>query len=126
MKEKVLYIHGFGGSGNGTTAQTLKRLFSDKVVFDAITLSNDLDDVESNLKMINEYIEQHSPKVVMASSFGTFQLLNSHSVPYRVLINPVLRPADTLPEITSVTPSQSAMLKEIGRASGRERVLRLV
>ena len=104
MKNKinVLYVHGYMGSGSGDTATTIKRLLNaDRYNYISPQLSNRVGDIEQNIQQINDIIEKDKPGVVIGNSLGTFEVMNTKSGMYRILINPVFNPvSDSLhPEI---------------------------
>ena len=104
MKNKinVLYVHGYNGSGSGDTATTIMRLLNaDKYNYISPQFSNRVGDIEQNIQQINEIIEKDKPGVVIGNSLGTFEVMNTKSGMYRILINPVFNPvSDSLqPEI---------------------------
>lgn len=104
MKNKinVLYVHGYNGSGSGDTATTIKRLLNaDRYNYISPQFSNRVGDIEQNIQQINEIIEKDKPGVVIGNSLGTFEVMNTKSGMYRILINPVFNPvSDSLqPEI---------------------------
>lgn len=98
----VLYVHGYNGSGSGETATTIKRLLNpDKYNFISPNFSNNVSDIEANIRRINDIIDKDSPNIIIGNSLGTFEVMNAASGMYRVLINPVFNPVtDSLqPEI---------------------------
>ena len=104
MKNKinVLYVHGYNGSGSGDTATTIKRLLNaDRYNYISPQFSNRVGDIEQNIQQINDIIEKDKPSVVIGNSLGTFEVMNTKSGMYRILINPVFNPvSDSLqPEI---------------------------
>lgn len=104
MKNKinVLYVHGYNGSGSGDTATTIKRLLNaDRYNYISPQFSNRVGDIEQNIQQINDIIEKDKPSVVIGNSLGTFEVMNTKSGMYRILINPVFNPVtDSLqPEI---------------------------
>ena len=104
MKNKinVLYVHGYNGSGSGDTATTIKRLLNaDRYNYISPQFSNRVGDIEQNIQQINDIIEKDKPGVVIGNSLGTFEVMNTKSGMYRILINPVFNPVtDSLqPEI---------------------------
>jgi predicted esterase YcpF (UPF0227 family) len=104
MKNKinVLYVHGYMGSGSGDTAITIKRLLNaDRYNYISPQFSNRVGDIEQNIQQINDIIEKDKPGVVIGNSLGTFEVMNTKSGMYRILINPVFNPvSDSLqPEI---------------------------
>ena len=108
MKDKIniLYVHGYSGSGSGDTATTIKGLLNpNKYNFISPNFSNTVADIEENIRKINEIIDKERPAIIIGNSLGTFEVMHSEALMYRVLINPVFNPVtDSLqPEIFDET-----------------------
>ena len=99
MKNKldVLYVHGYNGSGSGTTATSLSKLLNkDKFNFLSPDFSNRIADIEDNIHRINELISELHPEIVIGNSLGTFEVMNAKKGMYKILINPVFNPVTDL------------------------------
>ena len=96
---KAIYIHGLGGSGNGTSAQNIKKMIETvwpgEYEFSASTYNllepkEAFDQIQKDVK---------SADLVVASSLGAFYAV---SVPYCttiLLLNPCLEPETAIPKI---------------------------
>ncbi|MCG5530054.1 alpha/beta fold hydrolase [Halorhodospira halochloris] len=94
----IIYIHGFGGSGRSRKAVVLRRLLQDEN-FLAPSLPNHPRLALETLSEIVEYVTRFEPVGVIGSSLGGFYALClSEWFPElrAVLINPALRPYETL------------------------------
>lgn len=69
--DALLYIHGFGSSGNALKAQIMKRCFSDYQVItptlDYLTLSPN-----AVMETLEAVIRQHQPRLTVGSSLGGY------------------------------------------------------
>lgn len=98
MDLKILYIHGFGSTGNSQTVQGLQKILGNDATILAPQFSNDLGTVaqiEQNTAEAKKYMYEFRPNVVIGSSFGGFiaSFLNGYP---RILINPCLLPSERL------------------------------
>lgn len=92
-KIDVLYIHGYNGSGSGSTANTIRELLPvGRYNFISLQLSNTFADVGKNIKEINYLISRHKPKIVIGNSLGGFEVMAANYSVYKILINPVYNP----------------------------------
>lgn len=102
----VIYIHGFGGSGEGKKAQVFREYFGAKgEAFIAPSLSYV---PELAIKTLEELIESYGKKVTLiGSSLGGFYaiyLANKYNV-NAVLLNPSIYPYITLKDYVGDAPS---------------------
>ena len=98
MSLKILYIHGFGSTGNSQTVQGLQKALGNDTTILAPQFSNDLNTVaqiEQNIAEAKKYMREFRPDVVIGSSFGGFIATFLNGFP-RILINPCLRPSERL------------------------------
>ena len=106
MSLKILYIHGFGSTGNSQTVQGLRKILGNDATILAPQFSNDLSTVaqiEQNIAEAKNYRREFRPNIVIGSSFGGFiaTFLNGTS---RILINPCLLPSERL---STLSPTMS-------------------
>jgi len=98
MSLKILYIHGFGSTGNSQTVQGLQKVLGDEVTILAPHFSSDLStfaQIEQNIAEAKKYLYDFRPNIVIGSSFGGFIATFLNGYP-RILINPCLLPSDRL------------------------------
>jgi len=98
MSLKILYIHGFGSTGNSQTVQGLQNILGNDATILAPQFSNDLSTVaqiEQNIAEAKKLMHEFRPNVVIGSSFGGFIATFLNGYP-RILINPCLRPSERL------------------------------
>ena len=98
MSLKILYIHGFGSTGNSQTVQGLQKALGNDATILAPQFNNDLSTVgqiEQNIAEAKKYMHEFRPNVVIGSSFGGFIATFLHGFP-RILINPCLLPSERL------------------------------
>lgn len=91
MSFKVLYVHGFGGSGNGNSAQMidkyLKETFPDKDI-ELIAPTIPYLDAKQSVKLIRDMSSEVD--LVIASSLGAFYSSIASDGIDKILINPAL------------------------------------
>jgi predicted esterase YcpF (UPF0227 family) len=91
---RILYIHGYGGTGNSRTAQALRtHLPKNYTVFSPCFLTNPVE----ALDLAKETIQAKGVDIVVASSLGAFTALQLRDIP-KIVINPCLYPSKELPE----------------------------
>ncbi len=111
MPIRILYIHGFGNTGNSQTVQGLQKILGNDAIILAPQFSNDLSTVaqiEQNIAEAKKYMHEFRPNVVIGSSFGGFIATFLNGYP-RILINPCLLPSHRL---NSLSPNMSKEDKE--------------
>ena len=99
MRTNILYIHGYGGSGNSRTAQALRNCLSENYnVFEPCFPINPVEAVA----LAQETLRTKGIDIVVASSLGAFTALQLRDVP-KILINPCLYPSKELPKLTDIS-----------------------
>lgn len=98
---KILYIHGFEGSGNGSSSKLLKKIISEALQIDikliAPQFENNLFKFEDNINKIKAY--SNNADIIIGSSFGALETLVTDIKIPRILINPALLPYMELSKI---------------------------
>lgn len=90
----LLYIHGYGGSGNSRTAKALQTYLPENyTVFEPCFPVNTAESV----KLAEETIRKHHIDIVVASSLGAFTALQLCGIP-KIVINPCIYPSKELPK----------------------------
>ena len=113
---KILYVHGYGGSANGSTSQLIaKYRASDSVYAPAIDYRNP----EKSVKEIAEYVRSYNPDVIMASSLGGYYVLQLNVGIPRLVINPAL-PKD-LEKIDNDSEFINALESQLDRLEDKSR-----
>lgn len=84
---KILYIHGYGGSKDGSTSQLIRSVRAADEVF---APQFDYKHPDIALNEISQHIKSYNPDVIVASSLGALYLLQKNCGIHRVLINPAL------------------------------------
>lgn len=99
VKRKAIYIHGLGGSGNGSSAQNVKKMLEDewsgKYEFSANTY--DLLKPEELFEKISTDVKDAD--FVIASSLGAFYAVSVFICTKMLLLNPCLEPETAIPKI---------------------------
>ena len=96
---RILYIHGYGGSGNSRTAQALKTYLPENyTVFEPCFPLNPCE----SLELARETIQTKAIDIVVASSLGAFTALQLRDIP-KIVINPCLYPSKELPKRTNIS-----------------------
>lgn len=98
MPIKILYIHGYGSTGNSQTVQGLRKFLDEKAIIHAPQFSNDLssfEKIKQNIEHARKHREEFRPHIVIGSSFGGF-ITTFLDGSFRIIINPCLRPSERL------------------------------
>ena len=93
--KKVVYIHGLGGSGNGTSAQNVKKALGEGFEFSANTY--DLLKPEQAFERIQADVK--AADYVVASSLGAFYAASVICDRTMLLLNPCLEPENAIKKI---------------------------
>ena len=96
MKSTIYYIHGWGSSPKGSTAQAIKHAFPDET-FEAphINYEDDPDKIKALIDKIGQRAKSDHDAIVVGSSAGGFwaDYLGAVYGVKTVLINPSLKPS---------------------------------
>lgn len=103
----IIYIHGFGGSGEGNKARAFREYFRAKGVgFIAPTLSYN---PELAIKTLDELIDSYKEDIFLIGAslggFYTLYLSQKESVKKAVVINPSITPWSTLQRAVGYAPN---------------------
>ncbi len=83
MKNKVLFLHGFGSSGATQTADYLRLKLKDTEV-----ISSDIPlEPDEALRMLNKLCYDEQPDVIIGTSMGAMYAQQLHGYP-KILVNP--------------------------------------
>lgn len=91
--KKVLYIHGFGSSGQSGTVKRIRE-----VLPNAVVIAPDLPvRPEEAMKLLHEVCEREHPDLIIGTSMGGMyaEMLYGYD---RILVNPALQMGDTMKE----------------------------
>ncbi len=100
---KTLYIHGFNGSPDGSTAQAARAFFGKANV---VAPQLDLLDYEGTMTTLRALIQEHKIQVIFAHSFGAFYALSLRDMHcFTVVANPCMKPSLEIPRLDrNLTP----------------------
>ena len=97
MKEKVLYIYGYGSNPkDSSTLKVLKEVFDN---YEFVSIEYDQDNPDNGLHKLEEYIRDNNIKYVIGHSLGGFIALCIDEDVKKVVINPCMKPHLDLPKI---------------------------
>ena len=95
--KKILFIHGFNGSKESSTGQSVKAGLNGK--YEYIAENFDLLDVEGTLSKIQEIIKREKIDLLCGTSFGSFYVLASDFAGEKLVINPCMKPSEEIPKL---------------------------
>lgn len=86
----VMYVHGYGGSENGSSSQLVKKVLNEyyddvKVFAPEIPLKT-----KGVIKFINDFVKDNNIDLIIASSLGAFFTIGTYDVVPKIVINPAL------------------------------------
>ena len=97
MEDRILYIHGFNGSPNGTTGTFIKNFFKDASV---IAPELDLLDYDNTVSKLKDIIKDNTITIVVGHSLGAFYTLALNTdEAFKIVINPCLYPSIEIPKL---------------------------
>ena len=85
-KKRIVYLHGFGSSGQSGTAKHLRKIFSK---YDVFAPDIPVDPAEA-LPFLEDYCEECRPDVVIGTSMGAMYAMQMWKY-NRICVNPALR-----------------------------------
>jgi hypothetical protein len=113
--KNILYVHGLGGSKESTTCKNLREILSDCTVY---ADDFDLFDVAGTQEKIENLIAEYDIGTLIGSSFGAFYVLARKAMPFRIVINPCMKPSVEIPKLDPAIPEKTIVdLQELEEAS---------
>lgn len=85
-KKVIVYLHGFGSSGESSTVKHLRKKMSR---YDVLAPDIPVNPAEA-LPFLKDYCERHQPAVVIGTSMGAMYAMQMHNY-VRICVNPALR-----------------------------------
>ncbi|MCR5288909.1 MAG: hypothetical protein K6E51_02825 [Treponema sp.] len=97
--KKAIYIHGLGGSGNGSSAKNVKKMLESVWPgdYDFSASTYNLLEPEEAFDQIQKDVKDAD--LVVASSLGAFYAVSVHVCTKILLLNPCLDPEKAIPKI---------------------------
>lgn len=103
MKEKILYIYGYGSNPNDSfTMKELKKV-TDELGYDLISIKYDQEDPDCGLNVLEAYIRNNKIKYVIGHSLGGFITLCIDENVKKIVINPCMKPHFELPKLGKIS-----------------------
>lgn len=103
----AIYIHGFGGSANGSSSLNIRRLLDGK--YNLVSRTLDLTNVADTCEKINKMIFEVKPDLVISSSLGGFFAISLKETIPCILLNPCLNPRKEIPKLDSTISKNTLM-----------------
>ena len=85
-KKVIIYLHGYGSSGESSTVKHLRRVMNK---CDVLAPDIPVNPAEA-LPFLKDYCERHQPAVVIGTSMGAMYAMQMHNY-NRICVNPALR-----------------------------------
>lgn len=85
-KKVIIYLHGYGSSGESSTVKHLRKIMTK---YDVLAPDIPVNPVEA-LPFLKDYCERHQPAVVIGTSMGAMYAMQMHNY-NRICVNPALR-----------------------------------
>ena len=103
MKEKILYIYGYGSNSNDSfTMKELKKV-TDELGYDLVSIKYDQEDPDCGLNVLEAYIRNNKIKYVIGHSLGGFITLCIDENVKKIVINPCMKPHFELPKLGKIS-----------------------
>ena len=103
MKEKILYIYGYGSNPNDSfTMKELKPVI-DELGYELISIEYDQENPDNGINELEKYIRDNKIKYIIGHSLGGFIALCINENVKKIVINPCLKPHFELPKIGDIS-----------------------
>ena len=103
MKEKVLYIYGYGSnSTDSSTMKVCKEVISE-LGYELISIEYDQINPDNGINKLEKYIRNNNIKYVIGHSLGGFITLCINENVKKIVINPCLKPHFELPKLGDIS-----------------------
>ena len=105
MKEKILYVYGYGSNPKDSfTMKELKKV-TDELGYDLVSIKYDQEDPDCGLNVLEAYIRNNKIKYVIGHSLGGFITLCIDEDVKKIVINPCMKPHLELPKLGKISPN---------------------
>lgn len=97
MEKRIVYIHGFNGSPDGTTGTCIKSFFDDALV---VAPALNLLDYDTTLSKLKNIINDNDINIIIGHSLGAFYALALNTdEALTIVINPCMYPSLEIPKL---------------------------
>ena len=115
MKEKILYIYGYGSNSHDSfTMKELKKV-TDELGYNLISIEYDQEDPDMGLVMLEKYIRDHKIKYVIGHSLGGFFALCINEDVKKIVINPCMKPSVELQKLGDINKDTLSIYESLER-----------
>ena len=104
MKEKILYIYGYGSNPKDSSTMKVVKEVVEELGYELVSVEYDQSDPDMSLNRLEAYCERNGIKYVIGHSLGGFIALCMDSIFKRIVINPCMKPQYELPKLGPVDP----------------------
>lgn len=102
MKEKILYIYGYGSNPKDSSTMKVVKEVVDNLEYDLVSIEYDQNNPDIGLTMLEKYIKDHKIKYVIGHSLGGFFTLCINEDVKKIVINPCMKPSFELPKLGKI------------------------
>ena len=102
MKEKILYIYGYGSNPKDSSTMKVMKEVMDELGYELISKEYDQNDPDTCVSDLEMFIEDNNIKYVIGHSLGGFITLCLVGDIKKLVINPCLKPHIELPKLGNI------------------------
>lgn len=103
MKDKILYIYGYGSNPKESSTMKVVKEVVNNLGYDLVSIEYDQNSPEDGLRTLEKYINDNNIKYVIGHSLGGFMTLCLNSNVKKIVINPCMKPQFELPKLGDIT-----------------------
>ncbi len=103
MKEKILYIYGYGSNEHDSSTMKVVKEVVNELGYDLVSIHYDQEDPDCGLNVLEAYIRNNKIKYVIGHSLGGFITLCIDEDVKKIVINPCMKPHLELPKLGDIS-----------------------
>ena len=99
MKEKILYVYGYGSNPKDSSTMKVMKDIVENLGYDLVSIEYDQNNPDNGLNTLEKYIRDNKIKYVIGHSLGGFMTMCINEDVKKLVINPCMKPHLELPKI---------------------------
>ena len=103
MKEKILYIYGYGSNENDSSTMKVIKEIVENIGYELISIHYDQENPDQGINTLENYIRDNKIKYIIGHSLGGFITLCIDNDVKKIVINPCMKPHIELPKLNKIS-----------------------
>ena len=103
MKEKILYVYGYGSNPKDSSTMKVMKDIVENLGYDLVSIEYDQNNPDNGLNTLEKYIRDNKIKYVIGHSLGGFMTMCINEDVKKLVINPCMKPHLELPKLGDIS-----------------------